>query len=316
LTSADREAVAEIVAAVSNSKKQGCLYFGICNHRLKIESAEAALKEALSAQGFEIKRLALAEREEGKEPPAYRVLISDPVGYFANANIGGPTLFLVHGLPELIRAETPPPARMEITYQKVLGTEEKARTETAPGRPWRAPVSQRLNYGREVFHRKAICALFWIDPETMSNLMNWSRDFWSFRSGTAQFAGEAVSVQFTLTTPGDADSPSGESGWQTKEPSTRWLGDLEEKLQQLVAYRHKSPPDENAVASLLLEIGRLRAQRHELQQGLEALHEAEEIFERLGNRRQTRNVKAWLCRLTKTAAACNALRKTSAAPSR
>lgn len=200
LSAADREAVVDIVADVSNSTKQGCLYFALCNNRLKIESVEAALKQGLRMQGFEFKRLVLAERTGQTAPPSYRILIPDPVGYFANTNAAQPTLFLVHGLPELVRAET-------------------ATDDSGP-----APVAQRLNYGREVFHHRAICALFWIDLETMSYLMSWSRDFWSFRSGTAQFA----------DTPGEADVRSTEGrGWQTMAPTTRWLGDLEEKLDQL-----------------------------------------------------------------------------------
>ena len=215
LSAADREAVAEIVADVSHSSKQGCLHFAVCNNRLKIESVEAALKEGLGLQGFEIKRLVLAEREPDAAPPSYRVLIPDPIGYFASSGAAPSTLFLVHGLPELVRAEM-------------------AADGSGP-----APVSQRLNYRREVFHHKAVCALFWIDTETMRYLMNWSRDFWSFRSGTAQFP----------DTGGEADLRLNEgSGWQTMAPSTRWLGDVQEKLEQLALYRQKSPPDEAAIA--------------------------------------------------------------------
>ena len=262
MSAADREAVAEIVADVSNSRKQGCLYFAVCNNRLKIGSVEAALEEGLRVKGFEISRLVVAERDPDAASPSYRVLVSDPITYFANVGTAQPTLFLVHGLPELVPAET-------------------ATDDSGP-----APVSQRLNYGREVFQHKAVCALFWIDPETMRYLMNSSRDFWSFRSGTAQFP----------DTPSDVELRSGEGGWQTMAPSTRWLGDVEEKLEQLAAYRQKSPPDESAIASLLLDIGRLRVERRESQQAFEALHEAEEIFERLGNRRHTGDVKAWLSR--------------------
>src|SRR5439155_755090 len=130
-------------------------------------------------------------------------------------------------------------------------------------------------------------ALFWIDPETTRYLAERARDFWSFRSGTAQFEGEQRGL--------DARSePRGER--QASAPSSRWLGDLEEKLDQLAIYRAKSPPHESAIASLLLDIGRIRVERHELQPAFEALDQAEQTFARLGNRRQLRSAKTWLSR--------------------
>src|SRR6266571_2479977 len=262
-TPADREAVAEIVALVANSRTQGCVYFGICNSGLKIISLEAALATQLRVHGIEIARVVLAERHDENGQPAYRVLIADPVAYFAAQKPAKPTLFLVHGLPELIRAET-------------------ARDGSGP-----APVSQRLNYGREMFRRQAICAVFWIDPETTRYLAERARDFWSFRSGTAQFEAERREL--------DARSePRGE--WQTSAPGSRWLGDRSEELDQLAIYRAKSPPDESAIASLLLDIGRIGVERHELQPAFEALHEAEQTFARLGNRRQLSSAKTWLSR--------------------
>jgi tetratricopeptide (TPR) repeat protein len=261
LTPTDREAVAEIVALVANSRTQGCVYFGICNNRLKIAALEALLAAELRVHGIETAQVVLAKRRDEQEQPVYQVLIADPIGYFAAHKPGKPGLFLVHGLPELIRIET-------------------AADGSAP-----APVSQRLNYGRELFRREAICALFWIDPETTRYLAERARDFWSFRSGTAQFDAE----------PGEQNAPTEPRGeWQTGAPSSRWLGDLQEKLDQLAVYRSKSPPDESAIASVLLDVGRIRVERRELQPAFEALHEAEEILERLGNRRQLRMVKTWL----------------------
>src|SRR5439155_4418085 len=105
LTLADREAVAEIVALVANSRTQGCVYFGICNSRLKIISLETALATQLRVHGIEITRVVLAERHDENGQPTYRVLIADPVAYFAANKPGMLILFLVHGLPELVRAE-------------------------------------------------------------------------------------------------------------------------------------------------------------------------------------------------------------------
>ncbi|HEV2378746.1 MAG TPA: tetratricopeptide repeat protein, partial [Terriglobia bacterium] len=263
LTARDREAVGEIVALVVNSRTQGCVYFGVCNNRLKVASVEAALTEELRFHGIETERVVLAERHDQDGQPVHRVLIPDPVAYFASNKPSKPALLLVHGLAELIRAEA--------------GSDG-----SGP-----APVSQRLNYGREIFRRQAICALFWIDPETTRYLAERARDFWSFRSGTAQFDDTAAET-------GVNSEPRGE--WQTGTPGSRWLGDLQEKLDQLAVYRSKSPPDESAIASLLLDLGRIRVERHELQPAFEALHEADEIFERLGDRRRLSTVKRWLSR--------------------
>ena len=82
LTPADREAVAEIVALVANSRTQGCVYFGICNSGLKIIALEAALATQLRVHGIEIARVVLAERHDENGQPAYRVLIADPIAYF------------------------------------------------------------------------------------------------------------------------------------------------------------------------------------------------------------------------------------------
>jgi hypothetical protein len=95
------------------------------------------------------------------------------------------------------------------------------------------PVSQLLNYRRELFHYRALCAFF-------------------------------------------------------------WMVDLEEKLSQLVAYRRRSPPDDNAIGNLLLDIGRLHVERHESQKALDALHEALAIFERLGLQDRVRDSKVWV----------------------
>ncbi len=267
LNSHDRETVAEIVALVANSRTQGCIYFGICNNRLKIAALEGELARDLRVHGIGTEQMILAERHDEAAGPAYRALIIDPIAYFTAHKPDKPTLFLVHGLPELIRVET-------------------AADGTSP-----APVSQRLNYGRELFRREAICALFWIDPETTRYLAERARDFWSFRSGTAQFDGGDDS--------GARAGPQGE--WQAAGSGSRWLGDLEEKLDQLAAYRSKSPPDESAIASLLLEIGRIRVNRNELQAAFEALDEADEMFGRLGNQRQLSSAKTWLSRAYKHA---------------
>ena len=102
LSASDRQAVAEIVATVTNSRKQGCIYFGVCNNRLKIESLEEVLDQALRPHGIGTSRVVLAEREEGADQPTYRVLVADPVSHLAELASASPTLFLVHGLPELI----------------------------------------------------------------------------------------------------------------------------------------------------------------------------------------------------------------------
>jgi len=210
-----------------------------------------------------VARVILAEREEAQASPRYLVRIDDPVSYLSDGGAGPRRLFSIHGLPELIRAQT------DGDLSKV------------------ASVSQLLNYRRELFRDRTLCALFWLDPETVAYLMEKAPDFWSFRSGTAQFEDEPQESPSRL-------APRLE--WQVSTNSSRWLGDLEEKLHQLAIYRAKSPPDESAIASLLLDIGRIQTEKHQLQAALEALHEAEGLFERLGNRRQLRNVKTWLSR--------------------
>lgn len=263
LTDRDRSAVAEIVELVANSRGQGCLYFGICNNRRKVTLLEAALAKGLSVHGIEIAQVVLAERHDQEGQPTYEILIADPVAYLDTNKPARPTLFLVHGLPDLIRAET-------------------ANNTSGP-----APVSQRLNYGRELFRREAICALFWTDPEITRYLAERARDFWSFRSGTEQFGDDLRE---------EGNRPEGQGERQATVPGSRWMGDLKEKLDQLTFYRAKSPPDDSAIASLLLDIGRLRIKGHELQAALQALDEAGQIFERLGDRRRLSNVKTSLSR--------------------
>lgn len=278
LSDADQRAIAEIAVTLYASKC-GCIYFGVCNNRLKIEAVEAALAQALSPHGMGTERVVLAERDTSTEPPTYRALIPNLFDYFDHASrvapgfspagadleVGAarnaPPLYLVHGLPELIRAQTG-------------GDSSKV-----------APVSQLLNYRREYFHDHSLCVLFWLDPETVPYLMQKAPDFWSFRSGMAQFADTTEALR-----------PRDSSGWQESAPSGRWSGDLEEKLRQLAIYRKKTPPDENAIANLLLEIGRLHVNRHESQDAFDTLQEAAGKFERLGLQERVSQAKIWLSR--------------------
>jgi tetratricopeptide (TPR) repeat protein len=260
LSDTDRRAVAEI-AVTLDASKHGCIYFAVCNNRLKIEAVEAALAQALSPHGMGTERVVLAERDASTEPPTYRVLIPDLFDYFDHVPPQASGLYLIHGLPELIRAQTG-------------GDNSKV-----------APISQLLNFRRELFHDRSLYALFWLDPETVPYLMQKAPDFWSFRSGMAQFADAT-----------EALGPRDASGWQQSAPSGRWSGDLEEKLRQLAVYRKKTPPDENAIANLLLDIGRLHVNRHEAQEAFDTLHEAEDIFARLGLQQGDSQAKTWLSR--------------------
>ncbi|MGO8787177.1 MAG: hypothetical protein ACLQVL_07310, partial [Terriglobia bacterium] len=61
LGDADRRAVAEI-AVTLDASKHGCIYFGVCNNRLKIQAVEAALEQALLLHGMGSERVILAER--------------------------------------------------------------------------------------------------------------------------------------------------------------------------------------------------------------------------------------------------------------
>ena len=247
LGDADRQAVAEIVVTL-RAATHGCIYFAVCNNRLKIEAVEAALAQALSPHGIDQERIVLAEREAGAELLTYRTLIPNLFDYFQDTPPAASRLYIFHGLPELIRAETG-------------GDNSKV-----------APISQLLNYRREFFRDRSVRALFWLDPETVPYIMQYAPDFWSFRSGLARFA-DAVTTE--------AIQQRETSGWQQTETPERFAGDLEEALQQLATYRKKSPPDENAIANLLLGLGQLYLQRHELQNAFDALHEADGIFERL-----------------------------------
>jgi tetratricopeptide (TPR) repeat protein len=259
LSNADRERIAEIAATIAATHQNGCIYFGICNNRMKIAAIEESLDGQFAAKGITISRVVLAERLESDTGPQYRAHISDPVANLIDRPERSHTLFFIHGLPELIRAQTD-------------GDSSKV-----------APVSQLLNYRRELFHDRALCAFFWLDLETVPYLRRNARDFWAFRSGTAYF----------LETEAPTDRVSGALR-QEKEPTPRWSGDLEEKLTQLAAYRRKSPPDDNAIGNLLLDIGRLYAERHELERALEKLHEALTIFESLALEDKVRDAKVWL----------------------
>jgi len=262
----DSERVAEISATVGAVHQHGCIYFGVCNNRLKVEAIEEALDKSLAAKGIMISRVVLAERYETDAGPQYRARIPDPITYLSEQEEREHTLFFIHGLPELIRAET------QGDYSKV------------------ASVSQLLNYRRELFHDRALCAFFWLDLETVPYLRQNARDFWAFRSGTAYF----------LETEAATDRVPG-APRQEREPTTRWAGDLEEKLSQLAAYRRKSPPDDNAIGNLLLDIGRLYAERYESERALATLHEALAIFERLALEDKVCDAKTWLARTFKRA---------------
>jgi len=259
LSDADRRTVAEIAVTLEASK-HGCVYFGVCNNRLKIEAVEAALEQALSPHGMGVERVVLAERDTSADPPAYRVHIVNPFDYFDALPRQKCRLYFIHGLPELIRAQTG-------------GDSSKV-----------ASVSQLLNYRREYFHDQRLCVLLWLDQETVPYVMQNSPDFWSFRSGMAR-----------LTDAPGAAQPRDPGGWQQSAP-LGLSGDLEERLRQLAVYRKKTPPDENAIANLLLDIGGLRVNGHELQEAFANLHEAEDIYERLGLRQQVSLVKTGLFR--------------------
>ncbi len=262
LSGADRQAVAEIVVTLRASQR-GCIYFGVSNNRQKISAVEAELGQELSSHGMDTERVVLAERDASAEPPTYRALIPNLFDYFEQATPRKMCLYLIHGLPELIRAQTG-------------GDSSKV-----------APISQLLNYRREYFRDKRLWALFWLDLETVPYVMQKAPDFWSFRSGMARFA----------DTSGTAAIEARDSrARRQSEPSGRRAGDLAEKLRQLAAYRKKIPPDENAVGNLLLNIGRLHVDRHEFQDAFDALHEAEEVFERLKLTRQISSVKTLLAR--------------------
>jgi len=292
LSGEDSGRVAEIVATVGAVYQHGCIYFGVCNNRLKIEAIEGALEKSLRAKGITISRVVLAERFETDAAPQYRAKISDPITYLSEQQDRESTLFFVHGLPELIRAET------QGDYSKV------------------APVSQLLNYRRELFHDRALCAFFWLDPETIPYLRQNARDFWAFRSGTAFFQeAEAPADGRQVAAPASLRghfSSSIEAGGlrQEREPTTRWSGDLDEKLTQLAAYRRKSPPDDNAIGNLLLDIGRLHAQKHESERALATLHEALAIFERLALEDKVRDAKMWLARAFEDAGRLDKAEKT------
>ncbi len=262
LTERDREKAARIATTVINSLRHGCIYFGVCNNRLLVEALESAIEEELSPHGVGLERVVLAERDDSNDPPGYRVHIPIPTDYFDAVPAPGRRLYSVRGLPELIRAQ--------------VGDDDSKI----------APACLLLNYRREIFRDRALCVLFWLNPETTTYLIHKAPDFWSFRSGA---------VELTEATDQRMERPGGRV-WQGTEPLTRWSGDLKEKLSQLEVYRKKSPPDENAVADLQLDIGRLHLQQHRMQAGFEALYEALEIFERLKLRSKVRDAKLWLAR--------------------
>src|SRR5579871_649601 len=265
LSDADQRAVAEIAQVVVHSRGRGCIYFAVCNNRLKRESVETELRASLRVPGIGVSRVILAERVAASEEVSYRILVEDPVAFFADRVAVAPTFFLIHGLPELIYSQ-----------RGLREGDDDSRV---------APVVQRLNYGREVFRRNAISCLFWLDPETLAYLMARARDFWSFRSGTARFE--------------EASSDAGDSmevGRERETPKSRGIDSLHEKMEQLAVYRAKSPPDEHAVADLLLDIGRIRINKYDLQAALAALHEGEALFERLGDQQRLCRVKSELSR--------------------
>src|SRR5262249_25261549 len=154
----------------------------------------------------------------------------------------------IHGLPELIE------------YERAADGQKPA------------PVTQILNFRREVFRDRSICAFFWLVPETAAYLSTHAPDFWSFRAGSVRFSGTGAAP---------AQEVRKSDRLEQSDFQDRWSGDLEEKLSQLAAYRRRSPPDESAIGNLLLEIGSAQLNAYHVEAAFDALHDAEEIFGRL-----------------------------------
>src|SRR2546426_8057210 len=263
ISGADQVRIAEIAATLNASVGHGCIYFGVCNSQLKIEAIEGEIKKHLSHRGIDAVPGTLAERLHDEDKQTVRVYVTDPVEYLTERSSPQRCVFFVRGLPELLQEQT---------------RNEGVRV---------AAVAQRLNFRRELFRDRGICAFFWINPESVAYLSRYAPDFWSFRAGTAQFEDLR----------GGSISPT--TGFQRQEeaPARGFrAGDLEENLKQLAIYRKKSPADENAIGNLLIEVGRLYFARHKVQKALDVLHEALAIFARLDLPRQIGLARTWLAR--------------------
>jgi tetratricopeptide (TPR) repeat protein len=249
----DQFSTAEIAAAVRHNITQGCLYFGICANLLKIAEVEEIITQTLLPHGIKTSQVILAERVEGESSAEFDVKITDPVHYLAEKKReeSKPTLYLIRGLPELIQGQL-------------------KRIESGDNQSQIADACLLLNYHREIFLEKAICAFFWIDRETAAYLANNARDFWSFRTGVSDFTDELVGNSGHLS---DFISQ--------KESPVLVFGDLKEKLKRLAAYRSKTPQDENAVGNLLLDIGILYYQKRDLQNAIDYLNQAAAAFKHL-----------------------------------
>src|SRR2546425_39345 len=263
ISGADQVRIAEIAATLNASVGHGCIYFGVCNSQLKIEAIEGEIKKHLSHRGIDAVPVTLAERLHDEDKQTVRVYVTDPVEYLTERSSPQRCVFFVRGLPELLQEQT---------------RNEGVRV---------AAVAQRLNFRRELFRDRGICAFFWINPESVAYLSRYAPDFWSFRAGTAQFEDLR----------GGSISPT--TGFQRQEeaPARGFrAGDLEENLKQLAIYRKKSPADENAIGNLLIEVGQLYFRRHEIQKALGVLHEALAIFRRLDLPGQVGLARTWLAR--------------------
>ncbi|MCL5055015.1 MAG: tetratricopeptide repeat protein [Firmicutes bacterium] len=253
----DQFSTAEIAAAVRHNITQGCLYFGICANLLKIAEVEEIITQTLLPHGIKTSQVILAERVAGESSAEFDVKITDPVNYLAEKkrDESNPTLYLIRGLPELIQGQL-------------------KRIESGDNQSQIADACLLLNYHREIFLEKAICAFFWIDRETAAYLANNARDFWSFRTGVS----DGVS-DFTDELAGNSRHLS--DFISQKESPVLVFGDLNEKLERLAAYRGKTPQDENAVGNLLLDIGILYYQKRDLQNAVDYLNQAAAAFKHL-----------------------------------
>ncbi len=271
LSEEERRKVRELTTGIAPMSGQGCIAFALCANRIKIRELEQEMERLLAPQGFELRRIKLATRTSGRKSPLISIHVEDLPRYFETLDNqpGGtarPAPYLIHELPSVIEKQT-------------LENPERS-----------SPFVQLLNYRREVFRDEAICALFWTDKETLAYLAEKAPDFWSFRSKTVEFPPEAEPGRLREM---EAVTTREPSRYTSRQKIDERLKEIE---SQLAIYRSKEPPDENAVAGLLLEAGGLSFDKHEMQDALRLLFDSQRIFERLQLLPQQRNSFAWIGR--------------------
>ena len=154
LTYSQKKKLDEIIFTIEKYKNRGAIILiAVSGEEIKTE-INRELKKSLS------KNYHLAQIK-------YDIKQLSLFNYIKDACGKKPVVYFVHNLPEIIRNE-----------------KKKNPDET--------PHSLKyLNFNRELFSEKKVTAIFWLDPETLWEDVQWKApDFWVFRTITSEFISE------------------------------------------------------------------------------------------------------------------------------